>query len=80
MLAERSLLKFFNGNCQIPLAGYCFLSEDKLILRAAIGDLEGKNLLHYEASSARDDALELGEKVAHYLLENGAEEILEKIS
>jgi len=80
LLAERSLLKFFNGNCQIPLAGYCFLSEDKLILRAAIGDLEGKNLLHYEASSARDDALELGEKVAHYLLENGAEEILEKIS
>ena len=80
LLAERSLLKFFNGNCQIPLAGYCFLREDKLILRAAIGDLEGKNLLHYEASSARDDALELGEKVAHYLLENGAEEILEKIS
>ena len=80
LIAERSLLNFFKGNCQIPLAGYCSLIENKLVLKALIGDLEGGKLLRYEATSNRDKAIELGEIVAQYLIENGAEEILEKIS
>ena len=80
LLAERSLLNSFQGNCQIPLAGHCFLKQNKLVLRSAIGDLEGKKLLRYESSSNRNKAIELGKKVAHYLLENGGKEILEKIS
>ena len=76
--AERSLLKVLRGNCEIPLAGYCSLKDENLILKAVIGDLEGKNILSYEAISKRKYALDLGEKVAHYLLENGAEEIIKK--
>jgi len=79
LVAERSLLKVFEGNCQIPLSGYCIPREDKLFLRAAIGDLEGEKLVRYEELSNRKNAKKLGEKVAHYLLKNGAEEILKKL-
>ena len=77
--AERSLLKNIEGNCQLPLAGYCIFSEGKLLLKARIGDLEGKNLLFYEESSNLENAKKLGENVSHYLLENGAEQILKNI-
>ena len=79
LLAERTLLKIFEGNCQIPLAGYCSLIENKLNLKAAIGDLEGKSLLRYQASSNRNNAVKLGEDVGKWMLENGAEEIMKNL-
>ena len=79
LAAERSLLKNIEGNCQIPLAGYCIFTKGKLILKARIGDLEGKNLFFYKESSNRENAEKLGENVSQYLLENGAEKILKNI-
>ena len=76
LLAERELLRVFDGNCQIPLAGYCNLKGNNLFLRAAIGDLEGKTILRYQLSSKRENAIKLGKEVADWLLKNGAEEIM----
>jgi len=67
------------GNCQIPLAGYCVLNGDELFLRALIADPEGKSVLRYEARAARQDAVMLGRGTAQWLLKNGAKEILEKV-
>ena len=76
LLAERSLLAELEGNCQLPLAGYCILNGEELFLRAFIGDSEGKIQLRYEASAPRQNALQLGKDVAQWLLKNGGEEIL----
>ena len=76
LLAERELLRIFDGNCQIPLAGYCNLKGDNLELKAAIGDIEGKYVLRYKLSSKRENAIQLGKNVADWLLRNGAEEII----
>ena len=79
LLAERTLLTELEGNCQIPLAGYCILNGDELFLRALIADPEGKSILRYEARAARQDAIMLGREAAQWLLKNGAKEILEKV-
>jgi hydroxymethylbilane synthase len=68
------------GNCQIPLAGYCVLNGDELFLRALIADPEGESILHYEARAARKDSVKLGREAAQWLLNNGAEEILKKVN
>ena len=76
LLTERSLLAELEGNCQLPLAGYCILNGEELFLRAFIGDSEGKIQLRYEASAPRQNALQLGKDVAQWLLKNGGEELL----
>jgi hydroxymethylbilane synthase len=80
LLAERTLLTELEGNCQIPLAGYCVLNGDELFLRALIADPEGESILHYEARAARKDSVKLGREAAQWLLNNGAEEILKKVN
>ncbi len=79
LLAERTLLIQMEGNCQIPLAGYCVLNGDELFLRGAIGDPEGKSLLRYESHAPRQNAFKLGQEVAGWLLKNGGEEILQRV-
>ena len=78
LLAERALLSELEGNCQLPLAGYCVLNGEELFLRAAIGDPEGKTILRCEGSAPRQNAERLGKDVAHSLLKNGAGELLRK--
>ena len=79
LLAERTLLTEMEGNCQIPLAGYCILNGDELFLRALIADPEGESILRYEARAARQDSVKLGREAAQWLLKNGGEEILQKV-
>ena len=79
LIAERTLLTELEGNCQIPLAGYCILNGDKLFLRALIADPEGKSVLRYEACAYRRDSVQLGRKVAYWLQKNGAAEIINKV-
>ena len=79
LIAERTLLTELEGNCQIPLAGYCILNGDKLFLRALIADPEGKSVLRYKACAYRRDSVQLGRKVAYWLQKNGAEEIINKV-
>ena len=79
LLAERTLLTEMEGNCQIPLAGYCILNGEELFLRALIADPEGESILRYEARAARQDSVKLGREAAQWLLKNGGEEILQKV-
>ena len=78
LLAERSLLTELEGNCQIPLAGYCINEVEELHLKSALCDPEGKSLIEYEARAQPDDAVSLGKESAEWLLKNGADQILQK--
>jgi hydroxymethylbilane synthase len=78
LLAERSLLTELEGNCQIPLAGYCINKGDELHLQAALCDPDGKSMLRYEAQAQPHNAVSLGKHVAEWMLNNGGDEILHK--
>ena len=78
LLAERSLLRELDGNCQIPLAGYCIKKVEQLHLKSALCDPEGKSLIEYEARSQPNNAVSLGKESAEWLLKNGGDQILQK--
>ncbi len=71
--AERAVSRIMGGSCSMPLAAFAVWQGDSLSLRAAWGDPEGKVPLIRSAGAARvhtlDDALRLGERVAHELRE-----------
>ena len=77
LLAERSLLSELEGNCQIPLAGYCINKVEGLHLKSALCDPEGKSLIEYEARAQPNNAENLGKESAKWLLNNGGDQILQ---
>ena len=79
LLAERSLLTELEGNCQIPLAGYCINKVEELHLQSALCDPEGNSLIKYEARAQTHNAVSLGKESAEWLLNNGGDLILQKI-
>ena len=77
--AERSLLRELEGNCQIPLAGFCIKKLKGMHLKSALCDPEGKSLIEYEARAQSHNAVSLGKDSAEWLLKNGGGKILQKL-
>ena len=55
------------------------LDGDTLHLQALVGEPDGSLIIQGDISGHRNDAEELGEKLADDLLSRGAKEILEKL-
>ena len=75
--AERSFLHTLEGGCQVPIAGYAIIKDNQIQLTGLVGSPDGKVLIHDTQTGS--SPIELGESVAAALLEQGAEEILEKV-
>jgi hydroxymethylbilane synthase len=74
--AERALTRHLQGNCQVPIAAYCFETEIGLHLAGLVGDAATGRLLR-AADDGQSEAPEaLGARVASQLLEQGAGELL----
>jgi hydroxymethylbilane synthase len=77
--AERSLLRYLEGGCQIPIGVHAQIMEGRLILTAMVADLEGKNLIKERIAGNPSDPEEAGQRLALKLLDQGAREILREI-
>lgn len=77
--AERAMNGRLAGGCQVPIAAFAELNNDRLTLRGRVGDLTGRRLLHAEQSASRLQAEALGNRVAEMLLAQGAEAILAEL-
>ena len=80
IIAERKVLEKLEGNCQVPLAGFCMIENEMLHLRALIADTDGTEIIRGEEYAPRQDAEQLGVRVARALLEQGGGELLRKLS
>jgi hydroxymethylbilane synthase len=81
--AEREFLRELEGGCQVPVAAYGELRDEKeapwVRLRGRVIGLQGDRMVAGEESGAARDETEaaiLGSRLAHRLLEQGAAEIL----
>jgi hydroxymethylbilane synthase len=74
--AERAMNLRLHGNCNVPIAGYCMETERGLALWGLVGDADSGRLIRADATGASDAPVELGERVAALLVEQGADEIL----
>mgnify|MGYP001323075886 CR=1 FL=1 len=79
VIAERALNRRLQGGCQVPIAAYAELEDDKLSMRALVGSVDGKTILRTEQSGASADAEKMGIEGAEHLLAQGAGAILSEV-
>ncbi len=77
--AERTLNAALEGGCQVPIAGFAEMLEDRMRLRGLVGRPDGSRLLRGEASGPADQPEMLGKRVADLLIAQGADEILREL-
>ncbi len=74
--AERAMNRTLQGGCQVPIAGYAILTDKTIHLRGLVGNPDGSLVIRGEVSGEATNAAELGDNLAHELLERGADNIL----
>jgi hydroxymethylbilane synthase len=79
VMAERALLRYLEGGCQIPVGAYGQISGNELQLDAVVGSLDGKRMVRGKIAGSISDAEQLGIDLAKELYHKGGKEILEEI-
>ncbi|WNJ96792.1 hydroxymethylbilane synthase [Vibrio ruber] len=79
VLSERAMNTTLQGGCQVPIGSYALLEDDQIWLRALVGEPDGSQIIRGEIKGHRKDAQQLGETLAHQLLQQGAREILTRL-
>jgi hydroxymethylbilane synthase len=80
IIAERALLAALQGGCQVPLGAWARIERGELVLDACVCSVDGVQYVKQRATSAPDQAAQLGEHMARLLIEAGAQPILEEVS
>ena len=74
--AERAVARTLAGSCNVPLAAYAEVAEDRLRLRAYVGSPDGTRVVRGSREGTVSDAEEIGVALARELRNSGAEAIL----
>jgi len=74
--AERAFLARLGGGCLAPATGFATLHDGVVLVRAVVGDPEGRTVLRDRESGVRDRARGVGESLAARMLAAGAERLL----
>lgn len=76
--AERSFLNKMEGGCQVPIAGYAFINDEKeIVLTVLVASPDGTIIYKEEVKGT--DPEELGTIAANLLIERGAKELIDKV-
>ncbi len=76
---ERALLKRLEGGCQVPVAAYGEMKDNRFLLRGLVAAIDGKSCLKAEQEGAPEESERVGIELAEQLLDMGGEEILKEI-
>ena len=74
---ERSFLRALGGGCRLPIAALGKLEGQRLSLEGMIAAPDGSTMIREKISGSREDAEELGEKLANIVLEKGGKKLLD---
>jgi len=75
--AEREFLKVLGGGCLAPATAYARKRDGELIVEAAVGDPDGKELMRDREQGSVDQAALLGRRLASRMLRAGAGRLLQ---
>ncbi len=78
-IGERALLRRLEGGCQIPIGTFGRIENERFILDAIVGSIDGKRIVTGSIDGSPEESEKLGTKLAEDLLSRGAKEILEEI-
>lgn len=74
--AERAMNARLNGGCQVPIAGFAEIRDNRLFMRGLVGCPNGSVLYRAEADKPISQAEQLGCALAEDLLMQGADKVL----
>ena len=77
--AERAFLKELEGGCQVPMAAFSRLNGGRLDLEGLVAELDGSKIIRDRITGARNEAEDMGIRLARRILASGADRILERI-
>lgn len=77
--AERSLLRYLEGGCQVPIGAHGTVKNNQLYLTTVVANLDGTQIIRAQGEAEVDRAEELGVEVAEKLLARGGKKILEQV-
>ncbi|WMS90729.1 hydroxymethylbilane synthase [Pseudoalteromonas sp. HL-AS1] len=77
--AERSMNRYLEGGCQVPIGAYALVDGEQVHLRGLVGAVDGSEILRDEVTGHVNDAKELGIELAKKLLAQGADKILAEV-
>ena len=80
--AERAVLGFLEGGCQVPVGAFARLEGQALRLTGLVASLDGRVVVRRESSASvetPEEATEVGEQLARELIAAGAGEVLSAI-
>jgi hydroxymethylbilane synthase len=76
--AERSFLNKMEGGCQVPIAGYAFINDEKeIVLTVLVASPDGSIIYKEEVKGTNPE--EIGVIAANLLSERGAKELIDKV-
>ena len=79
VLAERALLKFLEGGCQVPIGAFAEVKPNGLYLDALVGSLDGGLTFRKKLRGSKNNPEKLGKDLAKDLIQAGAKSILDDI-
>lgn len=79
VMAERAFNHRLNGGCQVPIAGYAELADERLCLRGLVGSPADGTMIRGEVAGHQAEAEALGVHLAEDLLARGADLLLESL-
>ena len=77
--AERSMNRYLEGGCQVPIGAYALVDGEQVHLRGLVGAVDGSEILRDEVTGHVNDAEKIGIELAKKLLAQGADKILAEI-
>lgn len=75
--AERSFVHSLEGGCKVPVGALADHTDDGILLRGFVGDINGIRVINDLLSGTADDPIGLGTELAEKMKRNGAFEILD---
>jgi hydroxymethylbilane synthase len=78
-IAERAVLREFEGGCQVPVGAYAIIENNVMTIVAMVGSLDGRKIVRKSLSGSPSIAERLGFDLAHEIFARGGKEILEEI-
>ncbi len=76
---ERAFLNHLGGSCQIPIAAFGEIIQNRFVLRGLVSNLDGTQIVADTREGAPDHATRIGVELAEHLISKGAAEILNHI-
>jgi hydroxymethylbilane synthase len=76
--AERTFLAALGGGCSLPIGAYAQKKNEKIILTGGVISMDGKQAIRLSAADL--EPRELGERLAQFVLERGAADLLKAVA